>query len=393
MLSRRILLVTAGLFVATAALFPLRLAISQGEQKELVAVIDLDAAGATKIQAAALSDRLREELLATGRFRIVERGQMDKLLAEQALQQTGCTSQECAVQVGKVLGVRKMISGKASKIEDDLWLISCTLTDVETAETVKAVSLQHEGSFRSVLADGAAQLVAKLTEGVAAGRPVSKTGEAMLEVLNVPPDAEVFLNGASKGRGPQRFEKLVPGEYEIAVKRKGYRPWRRSAPLAAGAAGKVEFVSERFKVAMFPLRRTGTWQTQPESTYDWVSRAAKSALTGAGLAVAHGSHPNLGDKTLQNDADAEKNTWKFLGGADEEFLRGKGKALGDDLAVALAVDAGTAGRGTWLATIVDVATGKAESERGFWPWSPQAGPELSKGVEAFLAKYMAAIQP
>src|SRR5689334_19930479 len=66
--------------------------------KELVAVLDMDALGASKNQVSAVSERVREEMLTTGRYRLVDRAQMDKVLDEQALQQTGCTSQECAVQ-------------------------------------------------------------------------------------------------------------------------------------------------------------------------------------------------------------------------------------------------------------------------------------------------------
>ena len=388
MLNHRIIPALATLLAAAAILVPRHVQAQAGapaEQKELVAVMELDAVGASKIQAGALTDRLREELLATKRYRIVERAQMDKLLAEQALQQTGCTSQECAVQVGKVLGVRKMISGKASKIEDDLWLISCTLLDVETAETVKAVSLQHEGTFRSVLADGAAKLVAKLTEGVAAPKPVSKTGEALLEVTNVPPDAEVFLNGASKGRGSQRFEKLLPGQYEIVVKRKGYRVWRESPTLEAGGSEQLEYSAERYKFAVFPFRRNGTWPgNEPIShTINWVAPRVRTAMSLAGAEIAHGSHAQLGNASIEN----EKDTWTFFGNADEEVLKKRGRSLEVDYALAVLIDNGAAGRGSWKITIVNVDTGMATTERGSWNWGT-AAPDIGRGMTEFFSKFM-----
>src|SRR5262245_5101418 len=66
--------------------------------KELVAVLDFEPVNTDKVQASALTDRFREELLKSGRFTLVERAQMDQILNEQAFQQTGCTSSECAVQ-------------------------------------------------------------------------------------------------------------------------------------------------------------------------------------------------------------------------------------------------------------------------------------------------------
>jgi type IV secretory pathway VirB10-like protein len=93
---------------------------------------------------------------------------MDSVLKEQALQQTGCTSQECAVQVGKMLGVRKLITGRITKVDENLWLLSAQLVDVETAETQKAESVEHEGTFRQMLTAGAATLAVKMSEGAGA---------------------------------------------------------------------------------------------------------------------------------------------------------------------------------------------------------------------------------
>jgi hypothetical protein len=43
---------------------------------------------------------------------------MEKILAESSFQQTGCTSSECAVQIGKILNVKHMIVGSLSKLMD-----------------------------------------------------------------------------------------------------------------------------------------------------------------------------------------------------------------------------------------------------------------------------------
>jgi TolB-like protein len=134
-----------------------------GSGKELVAVMDLEAVGASKVEASAITDRLREELLKSGRFTLVDRTQMSAVLDEQALQQSGCTTQECAVQVGKVLGVHKLISGKVTKISDTAWLVNATVVDVETSETLRAESIRHRGDYFSMLDEAIVQLAAKIS--------------------------------------------------------------------------------------------------------------------------------------------------------------------------------------------------------------------------------------
>ncbi len=157
-------------------------------QQELIAVLDLEAVDASKSQASAMTDRLREELLRSGKFILVNRDQMEAVLNEQAFQQTGCTSSECAVQVGKVLGVRKIVSGRVTKIDDQHWLLSASLTDVETARTLRAESVRYEGSFFNLLDTGIAQLATKLAEGAqAVARPAPAVPPAPPPVVVAPP--------------------------------------------------------------------------------------------------------------------------------------------------------------------------------------------------------------
>jgi hypothetical protein len=136
---------------------------AQAQNKELIAVLDLRPVGASDVEASAVTDRLREELLRTGRFTLVDRSQMDAVLGEQALQQAGCTEQECAVQVGQLLGVRKIVAGKLTRISPELWQLSAIMVDVETAETVRAESIQHRGDFFGLLTAQVPPLAVKLT--------------------------------------------------------------------------------------------------------------------------------------------------------------------------------------------------------------------------------------
>jgi formylglycine-generating enzyme required for sulfatase activity len=141
--------------------------------KELVAVMEFAAVSATRDELAAITDRLQDALLKQGKFTLVDRSQIETLLKEQAFQQSGCTSQECAVRVGKVLGVKKIISGRVSKINDNVWQISAQLLDVETAETLRAEAISHRGDILSLLDQAVVALASRLAGATAAS---SSTG-------------------------------------------------------------------------------------------------------------------------------------------------------------------------------------------------------------------------
>jgi TolB-like protein len=155
---------TAGLIAAAALAAPFLLPPAARSQpaRELIAVMNLDAVGTTEVEASALSDRLREELLRTGRFTLIERQRLDAVLQEQSLQQAACSGQQCAVEAGRVLGVRKIVTGRATRLGPDSWQLSAQLVDVQTAETLRAESVLHEGRFLDLIQTGVPALAVKL---------------------------------------------------------------------------------------------------------------------------------------------------------------------------------------------------------------------------------------
>jgi len=97
-----------------------------------VAVADLTGKEVSQAHASIVSDFLRSELVRTGAFTVVERANMDKILAEAGFQMSGCTEAECAVQMGKLLNVTRMVVGSVSKLIDTYY-VTVNLVDVETA--------------------------------------------------------------------------------------------------------------------------------------------------------------------------------------------------------------------------------------------------------------------
>jgi curli biogenesis system outer membrane secretion channel CsgG len=84
---------------------------------------------------------LRSELVKTRAFNVIERKNMEKVLAEHAFQQTGCTTDECAVKLGRMLNVQRLIVGSFGKLLSS-YLVTVRVVDVETgsilfSDTVK----------------------------------------------------------------------------------------------------------------------------------------------------------------------------------------------------------------------------------------------------------------
>jgi len=71
----------------------------------------------------------------TGVFNVMDRNNMDTVLAEQKFESSGCTDKECGVQIGKILNVQRMAVGSLSKLLD-MYYITVNLIDVETGKII-----------------------------------------------------------------------------------------------------------------------------------------------------------------------------------------------------------------------------------------------------------------
>lgn len=123
------------------------------------AVMDLSPQNVSAGDAGVISDILRSELVKIGTINVLERQNMQKILAEHAFQQTGCTSEECAVKLGKLLNVQRMIAGSLGKLGDQYY-VNARVVDIQTGKVVWSDSA--EASSASGLAKKMPSLAARL---------------------------------------------------------------------------------------------------------------------------------------------------------------------------------------------------------------------------------------
>ncbi|OGS55081.1 MAG: hypothetical protein A3J79_01195 [Elusimicrobia bacterium RIFOXYB2_FULL_62_6] len=126
-----------------------------------VAVADFIGKNVSQADASIVGDFLRTELVNTGQFNVMDRNNMDTVLAEQKFQTSGCTEQQCAVEMGKLLNVKRMLVGSLSKLLDS-YFITVNVVDVETGKII--ASYDAEASSSKELRNACRKLVEKLSK-------------------------------------------------------------------------------------------------------------------------------------------------------------------------------------------------------------------------------------
>ena len=137
------------------------------QKKILVAVLDFDArAGIGAGEAASLSDIFSSQLAQSGKFILVERNGIKKILNEQGFQQSeACSSVECIAEVGKILKVEKIFSGTIGKI-GKLFTINIQLINVSTAQIEISKNRQHEGDIEDLATTVIPEIAVEMTKSI-----------------------------------------------------------------------------------------------------------------------------------------------------------------------------------------------------------------------------------
>ncbi len=220
-----------------------------------IAVLPLSNLGISSHEVAALTDRLRSELFSTDRFRVLERNLMEQILQEQDFQLSGCTTDECAVQVGQLLGVQQMIGGSISLV-GETFTTSIRLINVETGEILKVATYDHKGPIDELLSRGMGIIAANMAfESELMGK-IPEQGSFLLVSSN-PQGAKISIDGIFRGNAPANIPVRDAGDYTVQVSTSGYEKWVQKVSVGKDETVFVNAILAEEKGGGFNVRKHG----------------------------------------------------------------------------------------------------------------------------------------
>ncbi|MEA3436219.1 MAG: CsgG/HfaB family protein [Thermodesulfobacteriota bacterium] len=138
-------------FLITLTLFiSIPLAANADFKRTKIAVLDFSLKGSgfeTEDMGAIVAEWFITAFVKEGRFDVVERGLLKKILNEQKLGMSGIVDETTATKIGKLLGVKIIISGSVLKFQNILE-INARIIDVETASIIAAENVESSASVR-----------------------------------------------------------------------------------------------------------------------------------------------------------------------------------------------------------------------------------------------------
>ena len=204
------------------------------DEKINIAVNDLSVEGMESAASPLLSDRLRNELFRTGEFNVLERSEMEGILKEQGFQQSGCTTDECAIEIGKILNVSHIIAGTIGLL-GKMYMISVRVIEVSSGKIAHTASIDCKCPIEEVVSTSMKEIAYQIKYAVARARFCG------LNILTNPPGAAVLLNKKNMGSTPFRDERLKPGSHDIELMLPTYNVVQKSLDLQKGKIENLSF--------------------------------------------------------------------------------------------------------------------------------------------------------
>lgn len=114
-------------------------------------------------QVESISERVENLLVQSGLYSVITVSERAAILKEQQFQSaSGCVDQQCAVEIGRLLGASYMISGSLLQL-DNLFVLSARLFTVETGEIEKVAEYSNTGELSDLYFTGSSELLEQLT--------------------------------------------------------------------------------------------------------------------------------------------------------------------------------------------------------------------------------------
>ncbi len=238
---------------------------AQQQTKKNIAVMELESRGSlNKEESGTLTDRLRSMLVRTNAFVVVDRGQMQDILSEQGFQMSGCTSAECAVEAGKILGVEAMVAGTVGRL-GKLYTLDITLIDVETSQIIKSLTRDYTGEIEGLIGlmkSVADELAGKPSVAATPQKEKAVQKQFTLTFVSQPDGAQVVLNGKIMGKTPYQYKAVDGSKLSVVIQKEKYQSFNEN------------LVASRNQVIRATLK--------PVQLYSGTDKSVKKASSGGG---------------------------------------------------------------------------------------------------------------
>ena len=177
-------------------------------------------------------NQLEESLIESNRFTVIDKGQRDEILEEQKFQNSGMCDEECAVELGQLLGAEYLMLGEIIGF-DKLYQVNIKIINIEKGDVAEKVTSQIEGGMSDLLngmEDASQEIVRRIASG-SGPQPVMQPSGQMtitektygsINITSDPKGADILIDLIEYGVTSKNIEKIEAGYHNLILSYPGY---------------------------------------------------------------------------------------------------------------------------------------------------------------------------
>ncbi|MCH7498372.1 MAG: hypothetical protein IH971_11085, partial [Candidatus Marinimicrobia bacterium] len=137
------------LFACSVIVFSSPVKVDAQDQHR-IAVLDIQGQGISRPEAETLTNYMRIEVAATGAVASVKQSEISAVLSDMGMEEAGCTSPDCALEVGRLLAASHVIIGSVMKSEQG-YDLDFQLFNIETRSVQSVVAHTYRGDLDGLI--------------------------------------------------------------------------------------------------------------------------------------------------------------------------------------------------------------------------------------------------
>lgn len=224
--------------VVSCGLILMLLAAGPAWGQEKVAVLDFKSIMAPEELGMAVAEILRTELIGMEDYTIVERGMLESIIEEQALQLSGVMDSATAVEIGRLAGADLVVTGSLVKT-GSVYTINARFIEVETGIARVGQNIRGEGDDEisnmvhqlALVITGQTVAAEEKIETAASREPArasDDSGDLLLFSFETPPERNQwdFDAGRSRSKVDVAAEHATDGDYALHAQLRPFNDWQ-----------------------------------------------------------------------------------------------------------------------------------------------------------------------
>ncbi len=207
------------------------------QEKTSVAVVDFIARGVPDYEAQIIAERVRAELVNSGLYNVMERGQMKTILQEQGFQQSGaCSDASCVVEIGELLAVEKMITGSVGKL-GGMYTLNVKMVNITTGQIELTISEDIVGKIEDIIVK---KTIPKIVKKLIDGTMIINLNIGYLNITTKPNGANVIIDDKLRGTTPLEKIEVDAGVVLVKFSLENYISCEKSITVEKGKTKTLE---------------------------------------------------------------------------------------------------------------------------------------------------------